>query len=104
MDLTLVLMEKYLKVSSELFKQFKGDYEQIKTNLKSSELIELAGKYDYLEIQPLTNNKFLLRKSESYVQSEEDLKNLNRLVLELGKLTGKLVCATCDGSFFKSGR
>ena len=83
----------------ELFKQFKGDYEQIKTNLKSSELIELAGKYDYLEIQPLTNNKFLLRKSESYVQSEEDLKNLNRLVLELGKLTGKLVCATCDAHF-----
>lgn len=60
-------------------------------------LEEIVSFYDYLEIQPLGNNGFLLRNQT--LASEEDLKYINRFIVELGKKYDKLTVATCDVHF-----
>lgn len=79
------------------------------------ELCKIAKFYDYLEIQPTGNNAFMLRKEsflsrkaetrdrllEKYknLNTNEDLQNLNRKVIEVGEKLSKPVCATCDVHF-----
>ncbi len=61
------------------------------------ELMKIAEFYDYLEIQPICNNRFMLRRG--MFSSDDDLRNLNRKVLEIGKKMGKPVAATCDAHY-----
>ncbi|MBR5370711.1 MAG: PolC-type DNA polymerase III [Oscillospiraceae bacterium] len=63
------------------------------------ELLRLASFYDYLEIQPIANNMFMIRSDRYPAQNEEDLRNYNRRVLEIGDKLGIPVCATCDVHF-----
>ncbi len=60
-------------------------------------LEKIASFYDYLEIQPLGNNAFLLENGT--LQSTEDLIYINKLIIDLGKKYGKKTVATCDVHF-----
>ncbi len=75
----LVLSEHLKKITPDKFKKQIGD---------------AIGLYDYLEIQPTSNNSFLVAKN--IVQSEDELKTLNKKVVEIGENLSKEVVATCD--------
>ena len=72
-------------------------YTAIRQGKPDDELIKIAEFYDYLEIQPVGNNAFMVRSGE--VASREAIQDLNRKVVELGDRLGKMVVATCDVHF-----
>ena len=72
-------------------------YRAILDSKPESELERIAGFYDYLEIQPLTNNAFLIETEK--VRDMEELRNINRRIVELGHKLNKPVVATCDAHF-----
>ena len=72
-------------------------YKAILDGKSTQEIEEIASFYDYLEIQPICNNLFLV--DEGKVASEDALRDINRQIYELGKKLGKPVCATCDAHF-----
>jgi len=74
--------------------------ELIRSILKGAapeDIRKTAAYYDYLEIQPTGNNLFLVQRGE--VENEEQLKDLNKTIVALGKELGIPVVATCDVHF-----
>ncbi len=71
-------------------------YRAVRAGKSEEELLKIAAFYDYLEIQPLGNNMYMVRENKCTV---EDLKNYNRKIYELGKKIGKMTVATCDVHF-----
>ena len=78
-----------------------GELYQAILNKKSPQAIaRLAEFYDYYEIQPLGNNRFMLDSDKlPDITTEEDLKNINRQIIELGEKFRKPVVGTCDVHF-----
>lgn len=78
------------------------DFDKACHSLKEDEaFLGICRVYDYLEVQPLTNNSFYLRSSDSGIANEQDLINLNRLVLFAADTVGIPACATTDAHFLE---
>ncbi len=74
-------------------------YQAILRGSSEEEIARLVRFYDYLEIQPLGNNAFMLRSDSPMVNSEGELKDINRRIVRLGEEFHKPVVATCDVHF-----
>ena len=75
-------------------------YQAILEKRSAQQIAKLADFYDYYEIQPLGNNRFMIASDHTPdVNSDEDLKNINREIVQLGEKFGKPVVATCDVHF-----
>lgn len=72
-------------------------YRAILDNKPEAAIEEIARFYDYLEIQPLSNNRFLVEAGK--VADDEALRDINRRIVALGKKLGIPVCATCDAHY-----
>ena len=85
----------------QIYQESGADLALAAANLGKPELTRLVRFYDYLEIQPISNNGFYLRDAQSGLKTEDDLRNLNRLIVQLGERHRKTVCATCDVHFLE---
>lgn len=82
-------------------------YQAILHGRTQQEIARLADFYDYFEIQPLGNNEFMLKtgnpdidnKKKFLVDSREELREINRKIIELGRKFNKITVATCDVHF-----
>ena len=72
-------------------------FRAITSGASDEEIERVASFYDYLEIQPIINNRFMVE--EERVESEEDLRDFNRKVLAIGDKLGKLTVATTDAHY-----
>ncbi len=75
-------------------------YQALLRNAPEPEIARLVNFYDYLEIQPLGNNAFMIADEKNdRVKSNEDLIELNKKIVKLGDQFKKPVVATCDVHF-----
>ena len=74
-------------------------YQALVRSAPDEEIARLVSFYDYLEIQPLGNNEFMLRGERPTFESKEDLIRLNKKIVSLGEQFHKPVVATCDVHF-----
>ena len=78
-------------------------YQAILRNQSEEEIQNIVNFYDYLEIQPLGNNMFMLESDKYSVSTKEDLIEINKKIISLGEEYKKPVVATCDVHFMDPG-
>jgi DNA polymerase III subunit alpha, Gram-positive type len=79
-------------------------YRAVLGNQSQEQIARLVTLYDYLEIQPLCNNEFMIRSERSEekdINSREDLIEINKKIIALGEEYNKPVVATCDVHFLE---
>ena len=74
-------------------------YQALVGGKSEEEITRLVEFYDYLEIQPIGNNEFMLESDKYSVTTIEELQDINRRIVKLGEQFNKLVVATCDVHF-----
>lgn len=67
--------------------------------MDDQQLLTIASFYDYLEVQPLGNNRYMLSSDKYSAETEEDLIQYNKKIISLGEQLGKPVCATSDAHY-----
>jgi DNA polymerase-3 subunit alpha (Gram-positive type) len=91
---------EFLKYRDGLLIGSAGElYRAILNGRPEEEISRLVDFYDYLEIQPLGNNAFLVRDEDSPIASNDDLIEINKKIVRLGEEFHKPVVATCDVHF-----
>ncbi|MGM0500963.1 MAG: PolC-type DNA polymerase III, partial [Bacillota bacterium] len=81
----------------ERYSEYLNLYKAVLQGKSEDKILEIAKFYDYLEVQPLGNAKFLLEKGE--VESINDLKEINQTIYQVGQKLGKPVIAAGDVHF-----
>ena len=75
-------------------------YQAILNGNTEEEIARLANYYDYLEIQPVGNNRFMIESQRlPQIKSEQDIIDINKKIVALGEKFNKPVVATCDVHF-----
>lgn len=72
-------------------------FQAVKQNKSDEDLERIISLYDYIEVMPIDNNRFMIDKGE--VKDEEELRDLNRRMIEVAKNFGKIPVATGDVHF-----
>ena len=72
-------------------------YQGVLRHKKDKEIEEIAKFYDFLEVQPLSNNAFLI--ANGAVEDLEELAEINKKIIQIGDKLDKMVCATGDVHF-----
>ena len=72
-------------------------YQAVVRGESDEELMRIASYYDYLEIQPLGNNRFMIE--DGIAADEEELKANNLKIIEIGDKLGKMTVATTDSHY-----
>ena len=76
-------------------------YEAVTGKKSYAELCRIAEYYDYLEIQPVCNNLFMIRGENPRAADENEIRSFNKLIVKIGKELGKPVVATGDVHFLE---
>ena len=75
-------------------------YRAILSQRSDAEIARIVNFYDYLEIQPVGNNTFMIESEKiSMIHSVQDIQNVNKQIVMLGEKFNKPVVATCDVHF-----
>lgn len=75
-------------------------FQSLLNRTSSEEISRIIDFYDYLEIQPVGNNRFMINdQRNTVVNSVDDIMNINREIVRLGEEFSKPVVATCDSHF-----
>ena len=74
-------------------------YQEIVFGSDDDELERIASFYDYLEIQPVCNNRFMIESEKYPTTCDDDIREYNRTIAALGERLGKMVVATGDVHF-----
>ena len=72
-------------------------YRSVVGGKSDEEIKEVMSFYDYVEIQPIANNAYMIEKGS--VKDEDELKDINRKIYDLAKEINKPTVATCDVHF-----
>ncbi len=96
------------RAAADHYDKYNRSFDEAAASLENSELLRKCSFYDYLEIQPVGNNEFMLRSSEKKgmpvpprYSGINDLKNINLLIGEASAKSGIPLCATCDVHFMR---
>ncbi len=72
-------------------------YKAVLNGISEENIKKIVEFYDFLEVQPLANNKHLVKKG--FLNSKDDLIEINKKIIDLGEQYNKLVVATGDTHF-----
>ena len=97
--------EVFMSLVTHVYEERRTHIQKRVEALSHEEQEELASRYDYLEIQPVINNRFMLEDEYYFegkrVETEDDIRAINLRIIEIADKLGKPVVATCDAHYDK---